>query len=239
MSNDIEREAFEKAMRGRAGFHWQHHAGQYSSTVTQRMWATWQAARAQGEPSSGVPEGYALIPLHNGNPEVTNEMKVECIGEFSWQEEAPHYDEDGEVHDYVATHVVPWSVCKAIYKKMAGVVMLTAAPTPEAGQGGGVPMYVCHSCGNETPPPPPFSMCVRCRCGHTTAATIAADLAKHTQPAKQGSVPEGWRLVPIVPTKSMQDVWDIAPTNECADQEFIDAYQAMLDVAPQPPQDGE
>ena len=58
-------------------------------------------------------------------------------------------------------------------------------------------------------------------------------------PAQQGSVPEGWKLVPIVPTKSMQDAWDIAPTNECADQEFIDAYQAMLDAAPQPPQDGE
>lgn len=50
-------------------------------------------------------------------------------------------------------------------------------------------------------------------------------------------IPEGWKLVPIVPTKSMQDAWDTAPTNECADQEFIDAYQAMLDAAPQPPQE--
>lgn len=74
-----------------------------------------------GELASGVPSGYALIPLRNGSPEVTNEMKVECIGEFSWQEEAPYYDEDGELHDYVATHTVPWSVCKAIYKKMASV----------------------------------------------------------------------------------------------------------------------
>lgn len=54
-------------------------------------------------------------------PLITTEMKIECIGEFSWREEAPYYDEDGELHDYVATHVVPWHVCKEIYKKMAMV----------------------------------------------------------------------------------------------------------------------
>lgn len=61
-------------------------------------------------------------------------------------------------------------------------------------------------------------------------AELEAELAQ--------AVPEGRKLVPIVPTKSMQDAWDTAPTNECADQEFIDAYQAMLDAAPQPPQEG-
>lgn len=63
------------------------------------------------------------------------------------------------------------------------------------------------------------------------------ELAKqHMADRAQGdSEPVGWKLAPIVPTKSMQDAWDIAPTNECADQEFIDAYQAMLDAAPQPP----
>lgn len=52
-------------------------------------------------------------------PVITTEMKIECMGEFSWQEEAPYYDEDGEVHDHVATHVVPWDICKDIYKRMA------------------------------------------------------------------------------------------------------------------------
>lgn len=78
-----------------------------------------------------VPEGCALIPLHNGNPKITNEMKAECMGEFSWQEEAPYYDEDGGLHDYIATHAVPWTICKDIYKKMASVAMLSATPQPD------------------------------------------------------------------------------------------------------------
>lgn len=61
------------------------------------------------------------IPLDaKGEPKVTNEMKAECIGEFTWSEEWPYYDEDGNLHaDHVHTHVVPWSVCKEIYKAMA------------------------------------------------------------------------------------------------------------------------
>lgn len=57
-----------------------------------------------------------------GSPLISNEMKIECIGEFSWREEAPYYDDEGNLHeDYVATHVVPWDICKDIYKRMAKI----------------------------------------------------------------------------------------------------------------------
>jgi len=62
-----------------------------------------------------VPDGYVLVPVE---PTVTTEMKIDCIGEFSWKEEAPYYDENGIVHDYVAQHVVPWDICKDIFKRM-------------------------------------------------------------------------------------------------------------------------
>lgn len=53
-------------------------------------------------------------------PEITCQMKAQFIGEFSWEEEAPYYDEDGELHeDHVAKHTVPWSLCKRIYQEMA------------------------------------------------------------------------------------------------------------------------
>ena len=62
------------------------------------------------------------IDERTGEPLVSNEMKIECIGEFSWEEEAPYYDENGDLHeDYVATHVVPWGICKDIYKRMATI----------------------------------------------------------------------------------------------------------------------
>jgi len=60
-----------------------------------------------------------------------------------------------------------------------------------------------------------------------------------SQKAPTQGVPEGWKLVPLTPTESMQQAWDLAPTYECGDQEFISAYQAMLGAAPQPPQEGE
>ncbi|MAY54534.1 MAG: hypothetical protein CMQ37_01545 [Gammaproteobacteria bacterium] len=62
-----------------------------------------------------VPDGYVMVPVE---PTVTTEMKIDCIGEFSWKEEAPYYDENGIVHDYVAQHVVPWDICKDIFKRM-------------------------------------------------------------------------------------------------------------------------
>lgn len=57
----------------------------------------------------------------NKQPLITNEMKAECIGEFSWQEEADYYDEDGNYIEHVETHTVPWNLCKEIYKRMAMV----------------------------------------------------------------------------------------------------------------------
>ena len=50
-------------------------------------------------------------------PLITNGMKAECIGEFSWKEEADYYDENGNLIKHIATRVVPWDVCKQIYKK--------------------------------------------------------------------------------------------------------------------------
>lgn len=84
------------------------------------------------QPQPAVPEGFALIPLLGGEPEITNEMKAEFMGEFSWQEYAPYNDEDGDFHDYTATRTVPWSLCKTIYKRMAGFVMLSTPTTPQA-----------------------------------------------------------------------------------------------------------
>jgi hypothetical protein len=63
-------------------------------------------------------------------PQITTEMKAQFMGEFSWEEEAPYYDEDGELHeDHVAKHTVPWSLCKTIYKEMSA---FAAASTPAA-----------------------------------------------------------------------------------------------------------
>jgi len=60
---------------------------------------------------------------------ITTEMKIACLGEFSWTEEWPYYNEEGCLHeDHVETHAVPWSLCKEIYR-----AMLAAAPKPPAG----------------------------------------------------------------------------------------------------------
>ncbi len=64
------------------------------------------------------------IPLdHKGDPLITTEMKGVCIGEFSWTEDAPYYDELGELHDHERTNEVPWDLCKKIYKAMAKIAM--------------------------------------------------------------------------------------------------------------------
>lgn len=77
-----------------------------------------------------VPEGYAAVPLdpRNGRPRITSEMKAEHIGEYSWEEDAPYYDEDGELIEHTASHVVPWDLCKKIYAGMAQTALLTASP---------------------------------------------------------------------------------------------------------------
>jgi len=58
-------------------------------------------------------------PVLEKKPLITNEMKAECIGEFSWEEQADYYDEHGNVIEYTATRTVPWDLCKEIYKRMA------------------------------------------------------------------------------------------------------------------------
>ncbi len=55
----------------------------------------------------------------NKKPLITNEMKARFIGEFKWEEQADYYDEDGNVIEHVATRVVPWDLCKQIFKEMA------------------------------------------------------------------------------------------------------------------------
>ena len=45
------------------------------------------------------------------------------------------------------------------------------------------------------------------------------------------SVPEGWKLVPIEPTKEMRDAWDSAPICEDDDAEFRRAYSEMIAAA--------
>lgn len=88
------------------------------------------APAVQGEP---IPAGFALIKLDSrtGKPLVTSEMKAKHIGEYWWDEEAPYYDEHGDLHDYVARHAVPWSLCKEIYKNMASTAMLSAQPADQ------------------------------------------------------------------------------------------------------------
>jgi len=77
-----------------------------------------------------VPDGYKTVKAA-GPGVITNEMKWACIGEFSWKEEAPYYDENGKLHeDYVAQHVVPWDICKQIYKAMLAIAP-AAAPAPQ------------------------------------------------------------------------------------------------------------
>ena len=56
-------------------------------------------------------------------------------------------------------------------------------------------------------------------------------LAHGAQPAP--SIPEGWKLVPIEPTKEMRDAWDSAPICEDDDAEFRRAYSEMIAAAPE------
>lgn len=76
MSNDIEREAFENwaksyDMRPLSDYEIDDE-GYYEEGDVQRLWSAWQAARAQCEPSSGVPVGFipssGLNNLASGHP---------------------------------------------------------------------------------------------------------------------------------------------------------------------------
>lgn len=106
----------------------------YDSDCADRWRAKgWPVESLYTQPKSpAVVDSFGIIPLDMRYAEpkarIENSMKSQCMGEFSWQEEAPYYDEDGELHeDYVATHVVPWDICKDIYQKMASIAMLSAS----------------------------------------------------------------------------------------------------------------
>lgn len=76
------------------------------------------------------------IPMRDGKPEITNEMKAECMGEFSMEVEhtcsacslnAGGDDVEcevcnGDIH-YTRSYTIPWDTVKAIYKRMATVAM--------------------------------------------------------------------------------------------------------------------
>ena len=66
-----------------------------------------------------VPTDPRFNPLVEVKPKITNQMKADCIGEFSWTEDSPYYNEDGKLFEGEVTHVVPWNLCKEIYKAMA------------------------------------------------------------------------------------------------------------------------
>jgi len=83
-----------------------------------------------------IPKGWKCVPF---DKPITNEMKSECIGEYSFKVDrscsACHFgepDEDCEVCageiEYSEEITVPWDLCKKIYKGM-----LTAAPDTKAG----------------------------------------------------------------------------------------------------------
>lgn len=64
-------------------------------------------------------------------------------------------------------------------------------------------------------------------------------LYTHPQPAQHGSVPEGWKLVPVEPTATMISAFEHAPCAENYTDAATLAWEAMLDATPQPPQEGE
>jgi len=63
------------------------------------------------------------------------------------------------------------------------------------------------------------------------------------QPAQQGSAPEGWKLVPIEPTRDMRrafhDAHERFEVGEEVDGSPDDEWRAMLSASPQPPKEGE
>ncbi len=78
--------------------------------------------------------GWLGVPLdqRNSRPKITNQMKVECCGEFhmTMVQECPVCDEEdpsktcefcGGEYEGTFDVVIPWTLCKEIYKKMAEV----------------------------------------------------------------------------------------------------------------------
>lgn len=89
-------------------------------------------------PHGPLHEQVAAVLDQLRTPKVTNEMKSRFIGEFSWKEDSPYYDEDGRYHEHEAERVVPWDLCKKIYKEMAGfanAALQAGAKSGESGNG--------------------------------------------------------------------------------------------------------
>lgn len=79
------------------------------------------------------------------------------------------------------------------------------------------------------------SNCDRCfsptECAKRGCANVALSHSAAGQSVGGG---EAWKLVPLRPTKEMQDAWDTAPFDEDMDAEFRAAYRRMVEAAPQP-----
>ena len=60
----------------------------------------------------------------------------------------------------------------------------------------------------------------------------ALELAEEAVLAKQPLAPEGWQLVPKVPTRDMIDQGNAAMAYDCCSGDASDSYRAMLAAAP-------
>ena len=78
------------------------------------------------------------IPMVDGKPQITNQMKAECMGEFELETQqtcsACYYDEPDEncevcggTVSYVQSYQIPWDTMKDIYKMMATVALQNKA----------------------------------------------------------------------------------------------------------------
>ena len=76
-----------------------------------------------------------IVPIdeRTGKPKITNKMKAECCGEFSFDVEVycgcdeidrPDCEFCDGTQFYDRTVDVPWTLCKDIYKKMAEVAKI-------------------------------------------------------------------------------------------------------------------
>ncbi|WP_375191851.1 DUF551 domain-containing protein [Marinobacter sp.] len=98
-------------------------SGAKTNGYTEPLYRRGVSAEAAQAPASGEVE-----------PVITNEMKAECIGKFSFMLDVPcgeclveGGDEDCEVCGGELTHqqavTVPWDICKKIYKRMARLAL--------------------------------------------------------------------------------------------------------------------
>lgn len=140
--SDIEREVFERIMANQADFAWLETSQQYASVVTENMWRTWKAARAQqGEDYVSVPStveqarAMALTGIKwledNAPDQIVRPTGVADRAPEGWRDKvkkaailAAVFDDGGDgADDESARGVV------AILNEL-----LTAAPSPEQGQ---------------------------------------------------------------------------------------------------------